>query len=81
MLLSGRLDPENEAGVILWAVENVNEAKELFASKLDIDPDGLAEWLTERADQLQEQAEAAKMGQNGSSNGVPKAPATFAGRS
>ena len=81
VLLSGRLDPENEAGVILWAVENVNEAKELFASKLDVDPDGLAEWLTERADQLQEQAEAAKMGQNGSSNGVPKAPATFAGRS
>ena len=69
------LDPENKAALIAWAAENVNEREELFASKLDLDPDLLAEYLEEQKSQAEEMAAA------GDEDEEPKAPPAFSARS
>jgi len=41
------LDPENKANLIEWVADNVNEAEELFAGKLNLDMDKLRTFLKE----------------------------------
>lgn len=39
-----QLDPENKARLLMWAAENVNQAPELFASKIEFDEELIQKW-------------------------------------
>jgi hypothetical protein len=43
-ILGPMLDPENKAKLLMWAAENANERKELFASKLDFDEQAIVNY-------------------------------------
>jgi hypothetical protein len=65
--LLDKLDPENQAAMIEWACENVNEREALFASTLVLDPIKLIEFLKSNQEQKDEMmaagAEAAAEGE------------------
>jgi hypothetical protein len=52
--LLDKLDPENQATMIEWAAENVNEREALFASKLILDPLKLIAFLKSNQAQKEE---------------------------
>jgi hypothetical protein len=60
--LLDKLDPENQATLIEWATENVNERETLFASKLILDPEKLIAFLKSNQAQQEEMLEAAAQG-------------------
>jgi hypothetical protein len=51
-------DPKNKAKTIAWIADNVNACEHLFAGRLDIDEDDLAEWAQENQQAEQEAATA-----------------------
>jgi hypothetical protein len=51
-------DPKNKAKTIAWIADNVNACEHLFAGRLDIDEDDLAEWAEENEAAQQEAATA-----------------------
>lgn len=74
--LGPQLDPENKATLFAWAAENVNERKELFASKLDLDVDALKTYLEENVEVMK----AAALTGGEDTEREPREPATFAAR-
>lgn len=41
-VMAPQMDPENKARLFMWAADNINERKKLFAGKLEIDEEALA---------------------------------------
>lgn len=50
-IMGPMLDPENKAKLLMWAAENANHRKELFASQLDLDEQAIAEYQPPEAAQ------------------------------
>jgi hypothetical protein len=71
------LDPQNKAALVMWAADNANEREELFAAKLDFDPESLESHFEEQRSQ---QDQLAAAGQSESEEGI-KAPKPFAASS
>jgi hypothetical protein len=59
------LDPENKATLLQWGADNFNELKLIFGTPLELDAEGLIDWLEEQQDQM------AEMAQQGQGEGLP----------